>query len=264
MGLRKSFLFSATAPFTTFVVEAFQSNGTDFGTKSSLPALLQGEQPNYYTFFKPTDSDANNGNIQKFHTGINTYVAQTDDIFFGLATTCGYKLTNTYNRRVVNVNSAIGATHMYSSLDGLSWNINVANNLTDRMINRFIIPAIKKNNSNGYDLRIVWVGGESDGGNLTNANVYQNNFQDVMDYVWIKFPNVKMHICQLKSTVTPVICPQAAIIRAANIALAANNPGKVFLIDTSGLTLRSIDNLHYDNASFQTLGDLVADSIYNN
>lgn len=109
---------------------------------------------------------------------------------------------------------------------------------------------------NGQIAALVWVQGETDGLDATDAANYQANLEAFFAAIWAVYPGLPIVISRQSSSASVTY---KATIQAAQEAFVAAHPTNTYLVDTDDLAL--IDVYHFSADSLDTLGRRYADRV---
>ena len=252
-------LFSLPISSSAAVIDVFflsgQSNASGRNsTGLSLPDLRDAQVQYYYRTDGPWDNDQTSGGnfttLQPLPTG-----------FYGPEMTLGRGLVDLgYNPAIIKVSDggqSLADGWNSSGAGGTWWNhwkSDVADALSD------LAGGGDTVNLRGF----LWMQGESDANDVGRANAYQSNFETFTTDVY-SYLNGLGYDASGMQFVTALIdddlagSDYEATVRAAQQAVMNNlSPGSCF--DTKDLSQQG-DNLHFDAAGSQAVGDLFAASI---
>lgn len=264
--LAYSTLTTAIAGTMNVVWIAGQSNVTDRGNIASLTAPSTDVKTNAWSFYRNVDGVIENGAIQPFHAGYNSFYAQAGAATnFGISATLANKLSDTYSKKTLIVNSSVGGTHLDPSVATPCWLPDTSSSLYNRSIDYFVLPALAKTYYTTKNLIIVWGQGETDSIYATSSTNYYDNMVTLINKSRLSvgsggtgYTNVIWIIIKLMDLSLGTY-PYRATIQTAQIDLAANL-SDVYLYDTSGETL-SGDGVHKTDGSYIMEGNGLADLI---
>lgn len=107
---------------------------------------------------------------------------------------------------------------------------------------------------------MLWIQGESDGGNATDSAAYEANLTQFITDIRATFdPELPFYISRLASTQTAINASLLATIRAAQEAVANADPRNI-MIDTDSFGIKD-DNLHFDSDGQQAIGRITASEV---
>lgn len=237
------------------VVIAGQSNAVGRGTVPLIPAayLTEGYDDPYppvQLVYKTSDApddpptwgfDEGPDDLDYIHSGNGTY---------GIELSLGRKLHR------LGYEHAIAKMAITSSSLGTHWKVGATYpTLGDNLFTQFLAYCTAAQTSlSGTVTELIWIQGEADAGNLTNANAYAANFATFASTFRSTFPAVPITINRLHSASGGTY---NSIVRAQQDIIAATVPGiRIFSVDDLDLT-----GAHFTSPAFLTLGERFADRI---
>jgi hypothetical protein len=243
-----------------------QSNMEGVPMDSSVPQEFKETIQNAYVFYKPTNTAINDGNIELLSFGVNNNW-RTPKRFFGPEAGIARFLTD-QGHRVAIVKYAYGGSKLSfigSPCTYGYWQSDATDSLDhfSILINDWAIPAMhafKKAGLKPYIAAFIWCQGETDCHDGAAANVYEKNFENLLD----NFKTALIPEDSLVSNMRVIITrtrngyPFSKKVRGAQVSVA-NNYHNAYWIDSDSWPLLP-DNVHFTPDAQATMqGKAIAD-----
>lgn len=161
------------------------------------------------------------------------------------------------------VKYALGATILGDSTPALSWRVDYAAAEWSKC-KATMAAALAAAPSDAKVHHVVWIHGESDSQNSTDASNYQTNFTNLIAASRAEWgPQVRWHIVRLHRaaylSAGAVNMSKQRQIRAAQVAVCDADP-LAFLVDVDSAPMGT-DNHHYNAPGYISVGQLCAESV---
>lgn len=228
-----------------------QSNMEGVPVDSTLPENFKGAIPNASIFYKPSITSAEDGSIQTLQYGVNNNW-RDPKIYFGPEAGLAYYLTLS-GHRIAIVKYAYGGSKLSDTGNPDAygcWQVNANTALKHYpiLINDWAsqsIAAFKKAGYKPYIAAFVWCQGETDAHDLSEANAYKANLEQLLDNFKKDLHKTDSLVDNMRVIITRTrnSYPYSNIVRKAQEDIANTYPN-AYLIDSDKWPLLN-DNIHY-------------------
>lgn len=240
------------------IIDQGQSN--DLGVAGNLYELP-------YSFYRPDQCkifDGHNFVDLSCYSNNNQQPSENQNGGFAFGTPLISMMYDYARTNIYVIHYAKGASYIYDTIGGLSWNPKRRGELFDSSVAR-INRGLQWLADSGIQYKLiglVWNQGETDGSYYSSAKVYDSTLKYFVDSLRIatSLPSLKVYLCRANSRVTSGYCPYFKdTIRAKQMKWVTLD-GNAEWIDQDGLRLYD-DQLHTAGDGCIVLARRVFDAI---